>query len=71
MSEHHGQSHGIATSKEGAFEPAAYELDDDQDVQQVQRNNYDPSSDKRDMRRLGKKQELKVGAWSDQPNSML
>lgn len=32
----------------------------DSDVQQIPGKNYDPSSDKRDMRRLGKTQELKV-----------
>jgi len=33
----------------------------DSDVQQVAGKNYDPSHDKRDMKRLGKRQELKVG----------
>ena len=32
----------------------------DSDVQQVTGKNYDPAPDKRDMRRLGKRQELKV-----------
>lgn len=31
----------------------------DSDVQQVSGKNYDPTPDKRDMRRLGKRQELK------------
>lgn len=34
---------------------------DDADVQQVEGHNYDPARDKRDMKRLGKRQELKVG----------
>lgn len=34
---------------------------DDGDVQQVEGRNYDPAKDKRDMKRLGKRQELKVG----------
>ena len=37
---------------------------DDADVQQVAGRNYDPAFDKRDMRRLGKRQELKVGHWA-------
>ena len=32
----------------------------DSDVQQVSGKNYDPQPDQRDMRRLGKRQELKV-----------
>jgi len=35
-------------------------LEDDSDVAQVQGRNYDPAHDQRDMRRLGKAQELKV-----------
>lgn len=38
-------------------EPA---LGDDGDVAQVHGRNYDPAHDQRDMRRLGKRQELKV-----------
>lgn len=33
---------------------------DDTDVQQVEGRDYDPKNDKRDMKRLGKRQELKV-----------
>ena len=37
----------------------------DSDVQQVEGKNYDPSPDKRDMKRLGKRQELKVCMGED------
>lgn len=33
---------------------------DDNDVEQVEGRDYDPKNDKRDMKRLGKRQELKV-----------
>ena len=36
------------------------DFEDDSDVQQVTGKNYDPTYDQRDMRRLGKRQELKV-----------
>lgn len=36
------------------------DLEDDSDVQQVTANNYDPAYDQRDMKRRGKRQELKV-----------
>ena len=45
--------------KEGPIETRVDELSDS-DVQQVSGKNYDPTPDKRDMRRLGKRQELKV-----------
>lgn len=36
------------------------ETSSDSDIQQVSGQKYDPASDVRDMRRLGKSQELKV-----------
>lgn len=47
--------------KGGNISPAVDEVSDS-DVQQVSGKNYDPTPDKRDMRRLGKRQELKVTA---------
>ncbi|KAM3418236.1 hypothetical protein BST61_g4237 [Cercospora zeina] len=46
-------------SKDSAFAQRDVDIDEDSDVQQVQARNYDPQNDQRDMRRLGKKQELK------------
>ncbi|KAK4635121.1 hypothetical protein CLAFUR4_02155 [Fulvia fulva] len=45
--------------KDHAVDQRGLDEDHDSDVQQVQGRNYDPAYDQRDMRRLGKKQELK------------
>lgn len=42
----------------------AHGVVDDSDVQQVEGRDYDPKHDKRDMKRLGKRQELKVSQVS-------
>lgn len=41
----------------------------DSDVQQVAGRNYDPVRDQRDMKRLGKRQELKVRHLYHQPTA--
>ena len=48
-------------------------LDDpsDSDVQQVSGKSYDPAPDQRDMRRLGKRQELKVRGIGNKTNFTL
>ena len=46
--------------KDGNISPTEDEISDS-DFQQVSGKSYDPAPDKRDMRRLGKRQELKVG----------
>lgn len=46
--------------KDAEVSAAGVEASSDSDVQQVPGKNYDPASDVRDMRRLGKSQELKV-----------
>ena len=48
--------------KDGNINPAVEEISDSE-VQQVSGRNYDPTPDKRDMRRLGKRQELKVNIF--------
>lgn len=46
--------------KDGEVSTAGIDDLSDSDLQQVEGKNYDPTPDKRDMRRLGKRQELKV-----------
>lgn len=46
--------------KDAEVSTARVDGSDDSDLQQLPGKNYDPSSDVRDMRRLGKSQELKV-----------
>lgn len=46
--------------KDGNVTTAGVDDLPDSDIQQVEGKNYDPTPDKRDMRRLGKRQELKV-----------
>lgn len=52
--------------KDAEVSAEGVEASSDSDVQQVPGKNYDPSSDVRDMRRLGKSQELKVHNFSIQ-----
>lgn len=49
-----------AYQKEDPYVNANTVPDDDAEVEQVEGRNYDPTKDKRDMKRLGKRQELKV-----------
>ena len=56
-----GVHRAVGKNEQGMAE-TTYDLDEDPDLQQIEKRDYDPTYDKRDMRRLGKKQELKVSS---------